>query len=114
MMTKPPGMASTTSFPPDEIEDESIDDSLEDILQHANEKALESVEAVAADPAPAASETAPRPNDVTQITSRPSVADDVVEESTKVEPVDAVLKAAAANGKDTLALTAQASEQRDR
>jgi hypothetical protein len=134
MMTKPPGFASSSSFPMDDDEEESIDESLDEILLEANERPLEksirSLDALDAlplasdertpSPSPLGSEIpAPVPlpgmppaqNDVTVLAPRPSIADEISEESTKVEPLETAIRAAAS--KDD-GLTSQASEQRER
>ena len=121
MMTKPPGATSPTSFPPEDEEDESIARLC--WRTSSSGPASRPVDAVgvavgdgveAAVPADAPEAEARPPSEITQITARPPVSDEVVEEETKVEQADILLRAAAANPDAALALTAQASEQRDR
>jgi hypothetical protein len=147
MMTKPPGATSPSHFPPDE-EEESIDESLDEILQASArgrsslesdgslEDALETPSVAAHDtehasspptktlfgtpaplvPAPVSSTSL---SDATVVQKRPPlISDEVVEEETKVEHYESSKRKAPAPMEDEedtdAALTAQASEQRDR
>jgi hypothetical protein len=134
MMTKPPGFASSSTLPMEDDDEESIDESLDEILLEANERpqenSVKSLEAVPsrlddadsdADSDPdlmgsglsngATAGTAAPPSDVTVIAPRPTFADDEVKEETKVDPYETAIRAAATRDDG---LTSQASQQRDR
>jgi hypothetical protein len=135
MMTKPPGFASSSTLPLEDEEEESIDDSLEEILLEANEKPQEnSVKSLEAVPssleeseseidedadviesspisAGGAARTASPPSEITVIAPRPTFADDEVKEETKVDPYETAIRAAATRDDG---LTSQASHQRER
>jgi hypothetical protein len=137
MMTKPPGFASSSTLPLDE-EEESIDESLDEILLEAHDRPLEnsgkSLEAVPSslgsseaddgdDEAPtrsASSMTLPGTprgaplSEITVIAPRPTFADEVREEETKVDPYETAIRAAASRDDGLAGLTSQASQQRDR
>ncbi len=118
MMTKPPGFASSSTLPLDDDE-ESIDESLDEILLEANERppenSVKSLEAVPStlsadedsedDPVPSS------PGEVTVLAPRPTFFDEVREEETKVDPYETAIRAAASRDDG---LTSQASQQRDR
>src|SRR5882757_5485701 len=130
MMTKPPGFASSSTLPLDD-EEESIDESLDEILLEANERppenSMKSLEAVPTalspdedsdeveDSAPTATGHAPlsraAQNEVTVLAPRPTFFDEVREEETKVDPYETAIRAAASRDDG---LTTQASQQRDR
>jgi len=117
MMTKPPGFASSSTLPLDD-EEESIDESLDEILLEANErpaensaKSLEAVPSTVSDEdSDAESEPSP-PGEVTVLAPRPTFFDEVREEETKVDPFETAIRAAASRSDG---LTSQASQQRDR
>jgi hypothetical protein len=131
MMTKPPGFASSSTLPMDEEDEESIDESLDEILLEANEKPQEnsakSLEAVPSsldaddddpdifDSAPISAggtaRTASPQSEITVIAPRPTFADDEVKEETKVDPYETAIRAAATRDEP---LTSQASHQRER
>ena len=135
MMTKPPGFASSSTLPLEDEEEESIDDSLEEILLEANEKpqenSVKSLEAVPSSLEESESEidedadviessplsaggtahTASPPNEITVIAPRPTFADDEVKEETKVDPYETAIRAAATRDDG---LSSQASHQRER
>jgi hypothetical protein len=117
MMTKPPGFASSSTLPLDD-EEESIDESLDEILLEANERPAEnSAKSLEAVPSPLSdddsdAESAPSPpGEVTVLAPRPTFFDEVREEETKVDPYETAIRAAASRGDG---LTSQASQQRDR
>jgi hypothetical protein len=144
MMTKPPGFASTSPLSMDDDEEESIDESLDEILSQANERTLQNPintldflnaplspsdqriddllgHSTASNPTPVPLPGMPRPqSDVTVLAPRPAVSDEVAEEETKVEPYETVVRAAASAHGDDLddlamaGLTSQASEKRER
>ena len=137
MMTKPPGFASSSTLPLEEEDEESIDESLDEILLEANEKpqenSVKSLEAVPSslEESDAESEvdadadvlessplsvgglsrTASPPSEITVIAPRPTFADDEVKEETKVDPYETAIRAAASRESG---LTSQASQQRER
>jgi hypothetical protein len=115
MMTKPPGFASSSTLPLDD-EEESIDESLDEILLEANErppensaKSLEAVPSALSDDDSDADSPAPV-GEVTVLAPRPTFFDEVREEETKVDPYETAIRAAASRGDG---LTSQASKQRD-
>ena len=123
MMTKPPGFASSSTLPMED-EEESIDESLDEILLEANERPSEnsakSLEAVPtslasdedddSDSDPPLSRSAQ--NEVTVLAPRPTFFDEEVrEEETKVDPFETAIRAAASRDDG---LSSQASQQRDR
>ncbi len=114
MMTKPPGFASSSTLPLED-EEESIDESLDEILLEANERPAEkSLEAVPSELSDDDSDadSAPAPvGEVTVLAPRPTFFDEVREEETKVDPFETAIRAAASRGDG---LTSQASQQRDR
>jgi hypothetical protein len=140
MMTKPPGFASSSTLPLDDEEEESIDESLDEILLEAHERPLEnsskSLEAVPS--SLGSSETdddddvvgvpttrsagslnlpgTPRAplSEITVIAPRPTFFDEVREEETKVDPYETAIRAAASRNDGLAGLTSQASQQRDR
>jgi len=115
MMTKPPGFASSSTLPLDD-EEESIDESLDEILLEANErppensvKSLEAVPSTLSDE-DSEDEPAPPPGEVTVLAPRPTFFDEVREEETKVDPYETAIRAAASRDDG---LTSQASRQRE-
>jgi len=118
MMTKPPGFASSSTLPLED-EEESIDESLDEILLEANERPSEnSVKSLEAVPSTLASDddsdddSVPAPvGEVTVLAPRPTFFDEVREEETKVDPYETAIRAAASRDDG---LTSQASQQRDR
>ncbi|HET6146195.1 MAG TPA: hypothetical protein VFH68_01590 [Polyangia bacterium] len=133
-MTKPPGFASSSTLPMEDEGEESIDDSLDEILLEANEKPQEnSVKSLEAVPSSleeseigeeesdviesspmsmSAGGTASPPGEITVIAPRPTFADDeVFKEETKVDPYETAIRAAALRDEG---LTSQASHQRAR
>jgi hypothetical protein len=137
MMTKPPGFASSSTLPLEEEDEESIDESLDEILLEANEKPQESsvksleavpssldesdvepevdddAEVLGSSPLSAGgtARTASPPSEITVIAPRPTFADDEVKEETKVDPYETAIRAAASREEG---LTSQASHQRER
>lgn len=137
MMTKPPGFASSSTLPLEDEDEESIDESLDEILLEANEKPQEnSVKSLEAVPssldesdvesevdddadvlessplsAGGAARTASPPSEITVIAPRPTFADDEVKEETKVDPYETAMRAAASREGG---LSSQASHQRER
>ena len=138
MMTKPPGFASSSTLPLDDDEEESIDESLDEILLEAHERPLESSKSLEA--VPSALELAEADDDdviddmparsaasmalpgsprgqlgeITVIAPRPTFFDEVREEETKVDPYETAIRAAASRDDGLSGLTSQASQQRDR
>ncbi len=118
MMTKPPGFASSSTLPLDD-EEESIDESLDEILLEANErppensvKSLEAVPSALASDEDSDDDSVPAPvGEVTVLAPRPTFFDEVREEETKVDPYETAIRAAASRDDG---LTSQASQQRDR
>jgi hypothetical protein len=118
MMTKPPGFASSSTLPLDD-EEESIDESLDEILLEANErppensvKSLEAVPSALASDEDSDADSVPAPiGEVTVLAPRPTFFDEVREEETKVDPYETAIRAAASRDDG---LTSQASQQRDR
>jgi hypothetical protein len=121
MMTKPPGFASSSTLPLDD-EEESIDESLDEILLEANErpaenslKSLEAVPSALSDDEDSDSaeveDSGPTQGEVTVLAPRPTFFDEVREEETKVDPYETAIRAAASRDDG---LTSQASQQRDR
>jgi len=130
-MTKPPGFASSSTLPLEDDDEESIDESLDEILLEANEKPLEnsvkSLEAVPssleeseidedsdvieAESVGGTGRMASPPSEITVIAPRPTFADDEVKEETKVDPYETAIRAAASR---EVGLTSQASHQRER
>jgi len=118
MMTKPPGFASSSTLPLED-EEESIDESLDEILLEANErppensvKSLEAVPSALASDDDSDGDSVPAPvGEVTVLAPRPTFFDEVREEETKVDPYETAIRAAASRDDG---LTSQASQQRDR
>jgi hypothetical protein len=118
MMTKPPGFASSSTLPLED-EEESIDESLDEILLEANERPSEnSAKSLEAVPTSLASDdddddaVPMATGEVTVLAPRPTFFDEEVrEEETKVDPYETAIRVAATREDG---LTSQASQQRDR
>jgi len=89
MMTKPPGFASSSTLPLDD-EEESIDESLDEILLEANErpaensaKSLEAVPSALSDDDSDAESAPSPPGEVTVLAPRPTFFDEVREEASE-------------------------------